>query len=53
MPTLFELIGPPSEAQARRLVTLLRLAPGQRPVSKSAMPASRAESDAERGADAA
>ena len=28
---LFELLGPLSEAQARRLVQLMRLAPGQQP----------------------
>jgi hypothetical protein len=31
---LFELIGPPSPERARRIVALLRLMPGQRPVEK-------------------
>jgi hypothetical protein len=29
---LFELLGPPSDEQVRRLIVLLRLAPGQRPI---------------------
>lgn len=31
---LYELLGPPTPEQARRLLLLLRLAPGQRVVAK-------------------
>jgi len=36
---LFELLGPPSPEQARRLLLLLRLAPAQRQASPKKKPA--------------
>lgn len=38
---LYQLIGPPSPEQARRLLLLLRLAPAQRAAPKAATPQGR------------